>query len=184
MPTWSVLTWNMNLASKRDSATNWGFLDGLIEKEEIDVALLCEAKMRPQTDTIYGSSGTSGRDGYPRDWSTAIASRHGPVEIHDAEAVNYLGKPRKHLPFRCSRPGAWTAAQVTLIEGFTVTFVSLYGLLDDLSDASVHRSLSDLDPIFTDSRYNDHVVLGGDLNVSTQMPEGSARPLAGRIRAS
>jgi endonuclease/exonuclease/phosphatase family metal-dependent hydrolase len=61
------------------------------------------------------------------------------------------------------------------MEELTVTFISLYGLMDDLSDASVHRSLSDLDPIFTDSRYNECVVLGGDLNVSTQMPDGPAR---------
>jgi hypothetical protein len=56
------------------------------------------------------------------------------------------------------------------MEGLTVTFISLYGLLDDLADASVHRSLSDLDPVFTDSRYNEYIVLGGDLNISTQMP--------------
>ena len=64
---------------------------------------------------------------------------------------------------------------MTLTEKLTVTFISLYGLLDDLGDASVHRSLSDLDPIFTDSRWNKHIVLGGDLNLSTQMPEGMAR---------
>ena len=80
MTTWSVVTWNMNLASTRVPETNWAFLDGVMEKESIDVALLCEAAMRPQTDTIYGSSGTSGRD-FQRGWSTAIVSRHGPVKI-------------------------------------------------------------------------------------------------------
>ena len=178
MTTWSVVTWNMNLASKRNPGRNWAFLDRLIEDEQIDVALLSEAMGSPRTDTLYGSrgsSGTLGRDGKQRDWSTAIVSKHGPVEIHDAVAVNYLGYPRTHLPFASSRPGAWTAAQMTLEGELTVTFISLYGLLDDIGDASVHRSLSDLDPLFTDPRYNKHIVLGGDLNLSTQMPQGMAR---------
>jgi len=165
----------MNLASKRVPKKNWDFLDSVIDKEGVDVALLCEAAVRPQTETIYGAGGTSGRDGTPRNWSTAIVSKHGPVEIHNAVPVNYMGVPRKHLPFQPSRPGAWTAAEVTVAKGLTVTFVALYGLMDDLSDASVHRSLSDLDPIFTDDRYNQRIVLGGDLNLSTQMPEGPAR---------
>jgi endonuclease/exonuclease/phosphatase family metal-dependent hydrolase len=172
------MTWNMNLASKRDPDTNWAFLDRLIEDEDIDVALLSEAVASPRTDTLYGSrgsSGTIGRDSKPRDWSTAITSKYGPVEIQDAVAVNYLGHPRTHLPFASSRPGAWTAAQVTLEEELTVTFISLYGLLDDLADASVHRSLSDLDALFTDPRYNKYIVVGGDLNISTQMPEGPVR---------
>ena len=82
--------------------TNWAFLEDVIAKD-VEVALLCEAAMRPQTFTIYGSSGTSGRD-YQRAWSTAIVSKLGPVEIHDAVPVNYLGKPRKHLPFKSSGP--------------------------------------------------------------------------------
>ena len=60
MTTWSVVAWNMNLASKRDPQTNWTFLDEVIDKEEIDVALLCEAAMRPQTETIYGKAARVG----------------------------------------------------------------------------------------------------------------------------
>ncbi|MDQ3401441.1 MAG: hypothetical protein M3470_10605 [Chloroflexota bacterium] len=41
-----------------------------------------------------------------------------------------------------------------------VTAVALYGLLDEFSDASVHRSLSELSPIFHDARYNGRVVRG------------------------
>ncbi len=48
-----------------------------------------------------------------------------------------------------------------------VTAVSLYGLLDEKSDASVHRSLSELAPVFDDERYNWLLLLGGDLNVWT-----------------
>lgn len=40
--------------------------------------------------------------------------------------------------------------------------------MDELSDASVHRSLSDISPIFTDPNYKEFVLVGGDLNTSTQ----------------
>ena len=42
--------------------------------------------------------------------------------------------------------------------------MSLYGLLDERSDASVHRSISDLTPLLSDPRYNELLLLGGDLN--------------------
>ena len=48
-----------------------------------------------------------------------------------------------------------------------VTCVSLYGLLEELSDASVHRSLSEISPIFSDPKYKNLVLVGGDLNTST-----------------
>jgi hypothetical protein len=45
-------------------------------------------------------------------------------------------------------------------------------LLDELSDASVHRSLSELSPILDDPDYNQLVILGGDLNTGTQWSKG------------
>ncbi len=45
-----------------------------------------------------------------------------------------------------------------------MTAISLYGLLDERSDASVHRSLSDMTPLLEDRRYNKLLLLGGDLN--------------------
>jgi hypothetical protein len=61
-------------------------------------------------------------------------------------------------------------------------------LLDELSDASVHRSLSELSPILDDPKYNKLVVLGGDLNTGTQWPKDEAfnkrdRNLLERIEA-
>jgi endonuclease/exonuclease/phosphatase family metal-dependent hydrolase len=46
--------------------------------------------------------------------------------------------------------------------------------LDELSDASVHRSLSELSPVLDDPKYNKQVILGGDLNTGTQWPIGDA----------
>jgi exonuclease III len=52
-----------------------------------------------------------------------------------------------------------------------VTSVALYGLMDEFSDASVHRSLSELSPVLDDPRYREMVIVGGDLNTGTQWPK-------------
>jgi exonuclease III len=44
--------------------------------------------------------------------------------------------------------------------------------MDELSDASVHRSLSEVSPVLDDPKYNKQVILGGDLNTGTQWPKG------------
>jgi len=68
-----------------------------------------------------------------------------------------------------------------------VTCVSIYGLMDELSEASVHRSLSEISPLFTDPSYKDLLLLGGDLNTSTQWSKGphldGDRALLDRIKA-
>jgi hypothetical protein len=64
---------------------------------------------------------------------------------------------------------------VALPTSESVTAISLYGLLDERSDASVHRSLSDLTPLFEDKRYNRRLVLGGDLNTLCTAEAGSRR---------
>jgi hypothetical protein len=43
--------------------------------------------------------------------------------------------------------------------------VATWGSLGGKIDASVHRSLSDLEPIVDDSRFNKLLLLGGDLNI-------------------
>ena len=51
-----------------------------------------------------------------------------------------------------------------------VSAVSLCGLLDEFSDASVHRSLSEISPLVDDPRYRQHVLIGGDLNTWSGWP--------------
>lgn len=173
MQSWSVLVWNLALGSppKRDAGANWARLEHLMAEQSVQVALLNEAKVPRGTKAIYESDGTKGRDGKPRKWSTAIKSDLKLDEIRDARPRNYLGHERKRLPFENSRPGSWTAASVHIPDLGPVTCIALYGLLDDLSDASVHRSLSEVSPIFSDPRYSERVILGGDLNLTTQWPE-------------
>jgi len=69
---------------------------------------------------------------------------------------------------------AWSgsATRARIVDGWCrrtsqrqrITAISLYGLLDERSDASVHRSLSELTPLLADGRYNELLLLGGDLN--------------------
>jgi hypothetical protein len=78
-----------------------------------------------------------------------------------------------NIPFENSRPGSWTTAVAQVPDFGAVTAISLYGLMDEKSDASIHRSLSELTPVFEDQRYNRLLLLGGDLNTWTGWPDGS-----------
>jgi hypothetical protein len=191
MAKWSVLVWNMSLGSPlpgrltedERAARNWRQLDKF--GRGVKVVLLNEAVVRPGTKVVYGTGGTQGRDGgvKPRAWSTAIISPYGPKMIVDARPINYLGQPRRRLPLENSRPGSWTAAEIQIPEVGTLACVSIYGLLDDLSDDSVHRSLSEISPIFSDKRFRGKVILGGDPNLSTQLAKKRDDNLFKRVQS-
>jgi hypothetical protein len=164
--TWSAVIWNLD-EGRHPKQRSWEALAGF----DADVALLSEARLPPGVEGIANGK-TIGRDckhareedcdGRP--WSTAILSRYELHEIKDATARRY-GKPLD-IPFAPSRPGTWVAATMSIQDDVEdVTVVSLYGLTDEKTDASVHRSLSDLEPIFEDSNYNGRLLLGGDLNI-------------------
>jgi hypothetical protein len=150
-----VVAWNMQGKSE-----NWTKLDEL----EPDIALLCEARVASYSlpHEILGGPTTKGFD-FERPWSTAVVARGRSTEVTDAKASR-RGGPIE-LPFGASRPGSWTAAKVSHGSREPITVVALYGLLDEKSDASVHRSLSELTPLFEDPRYRRRLLLGGDLNV-------------------
>jgi endonuclease/exonuclease/phosphatase family metal-dependent hydrolase len=176
MGAWTALVWNMGMGSpsSRSDETTWSRLSELIDEWSVDVALLNEVStsiLRDVDDAAYEVWGTRGRDRKHRPWSAAVLSRHGPTEIRDARAVSYRGR-RPNVRFENSRPGSWIAASVRIPEVGDMTCVSLYGLTDELSEASVHRSLSELSPLFSDPRYRERLLLGGDLNTSSQWPKG------------
>ncbi len=145
------------------------------DMENANVCLLCEAPPAPGDIRSMGQGTTTGLEAplgpeFPvrRPWSTAVVSPprrsgdpHAMAEITDARVDRYYGK---QLPFAPSRPGTWVAASVD-VDGVQVTAVCLYGLLDERSDASVHRSLSELSPIFDHPAYGKRLLLGGDLNI-------------------
>jgi len=134
-----------------------------------DIALLNEAAP-PPTETGIWRDETVGRDAKRRKWSAAVLTPHPFAEITDAQPQWRTSK--RNVPFECSRPGSWVAAEVDVAAGETVTAVALYGLLDELSDSSVHRSLSEISAVLDDRRYRRLVLIGGDLNTGTQWPAG------------
>jgi len=176
----TVLVWNMGLGFRRKNATeNWRPLIELMDEHVADVVLLNEAgvplpKLPEDIDALYEPTGTTGRDlrrdgkPVPRRWATAVVSTRGrPIEPVAAQAKGRYGR-RPNIPFEPSRPGSWAAGVVEADSLGRITCVSLYGLLEEISDASVPRSLSDISPIFTDPDYAQLVLVGGDLNTSTQ----------------
>jgi endonuclease/exonuclease/phosphatase family metal-dependent hydrolase len=175
MPNLTALVWNMGLGSppRKRPAKNWDRLSLLMQERSVDLALLNEASVPvPEGFTArYEIEGTMGRDtrsdGTPisRPWVTAVVAAGGQPKPVNARATGSHGR-RPRIPFEPARPGSWAAAVVETALG-PVTCISLYGLLEELSDASVHRSLSDVSPIFSDPDYNEHVLLGGDLNTTT-----------------
>ena len=158
-----TIVWNM--AAK---PSNWNRLAEWSELADADISLLCEASPKPKGVKAIGKGSTIGLEkplgiDFPvkRDWSTAIASSHPLRLITDARRDRYYDQ---QIPFRPSRPGTWAAARVD-IEGMEVTAISLYGLMDERSDASVHRSLSEMAPLFDHKEYRKYLLLGGDLNI-------------------
>lgn len=153
---------------------SWNRLEDLTERHQVDVALLNEVSievLRRVPGALFEPWGTRGRDRKRRDWGTAVVSRHPLTDIRDAQAMSYDGR-RPNVRFENSRPGSWTAGVVEIPRVGPIQCVSIYGLMDELGDASVHRSLSDMSALFSDERYRDRLVLGGDLNITTQYPKG------------
>jgi endonuclease/exonuclease/phosphatase family metal-dependent hydrolase len=154
-----VVVWN--IAGKMRA---WSALDRL----KADIYLLNEAIVPVERQGVWSPTGTRGRDQATRPWTAAVISRLRFSTIPDARPQ--WRQSRRKVPFECSRPGTWVAANIDTPMG-AVASVALYGLMDEFSDASVHRSLSELSPVLDDRRYNERVLLGGDLNTGTQWPK-------------
>jgi len=166
-----AIVWNM-----QPKPANWNLLKEWQELGGTDIAILCEAPPAPTGVEAVGRGSTEGLEvalasdqTVKRPWSTAIASSRPMAPITDARVDRYYGKP---LPFEPSRPGTWTAASIN-VDGMKVTAISLYRLMDERSDASVHRSLSELSPIFDHEEYGKRLLLGGDLNILAGRPAGA-----------
>jgi hypothetical protein len=173
-----AIVWNMN---QRRAAKNWSlFKQG--GELVCDIALLNEATPPPADIglNVETEGKTIGRDDRSqggkkvRGWAAAIASPYSLTWPDDVWTLSPRNGDRRSK-LTVSRPGSWTASVVSLPTGESITAISLYGLLDERSDASVHRSISDLTPLFEDERYNRLLLLGGDLNALCTAEAGSRR---------
>lgn len=127
-----------------------------------DVALLQEAAPREASGPIFRKGGI----GTNRPWGSAIV----PRGVRLRELTDVTG-PHSVTPASLYRtwPGAVVVAVAEPDDQPPVTFVGVYGLIDcGYAVTTVHRVLSDLTPLL-DSRLGKRLILGGDLNCSTQL---------------
>ena len=137
----------------------WEYLRGL----ETDYALLQEIvppRDWPPNRLVFRKMEYGGRT----QWGSAVVSYDRPIQ-EVSECLSPHGKKahRFHLTF----PGTLAIAQIAS----DIVLVSVYGMIDNgYAVTTVHRLLSDLTPLL-DSKLGRRVILAGDLNVSTQLPE-------------
>ena len=194
MEPWGVLVWNMARGAKKrgKAADTWAYLAKLTEEHNVHVALLNEADVSSlravnaaaaregdPAPAVFSDRGTLGRDFWNKDgvrtpydrstWSAAVMASSGAEALgeRDVRAESPSWPHRSpDMAFTNSRPGSWIAASLT-VGSERMTCVSLYGLIEELSDASMHRSLSEISPLLSDPEHRELVLLGGDFNTST-----------------
>lgn len=158
-----VVTWNMDHWSRRPAAraASWRFLDDVVAP---DVALLQEAvpprgRARVVTPDVVA--------GPRRPWGAIVVSRTVPIARVPSVRVKWHGGP---LDLLRTLLGACAVARATPDDTAPFVCVSAFGAIEEGSAlAAVHRMLSDLSPIL-ESPHGKRVILGGDLDVSTQTP--------------
>lgn len=151
-----ILTWNI-----RRQARAWDFLDEVLEP---DIALLQEAvTTKGRANVVYREGGIGDR----RRWGSAVATRALPLVAVDRAKNKYTGGVA--LDLHRTHPGSVAVAEIALPDFAPITAVSVSGLIEHgYANTTVHRIISDLTPLF-DSRAGKRLVLGGDLNISTQL---------------
>lgn len=131
-----------------------------------DVVLLQEA-VPPETMgrgcIAYRTIGDS------RSWGSAVVALKAGMEVRELDVVR-TRYDRRLFPMLGTFPGAVIVAQSDVPALGTVTFVSVYGLMNVYAQTSMFRIVADLIPLF-DSPEGEHVVLGGDFNVTTATAE-------------
>lgn len=155
-----VAVWNMSHWSRTEEHRReaWRVLR---DELHADVALLQETC--PPSDS--GDSVVYRATGDTRPWGSAIIG----LTVDVAEVSHARGRANK-TPQALTRswPGS-VAVATAAVGGRILTFVSMYGLIDDgYADTTVHRQLSDLVPLFDSPDHEGTIILGGDLNITTQ----------------
>lgn len=155
--------WKRSRAS-RESAWRW-----LQETVRPDVALLQEAVAPEGVGQVVWKGAGIDRS---RPWASLVVSFGPPIrEVRRWKGRYHEGERDLHGTY----PGTLAIAMLELPRQAPVALVSMYGLLDDgYAFTTVHRLLTDLAPLL-DSRQGERIILGGDLNCSTQFPQPYGR---------
>jgi hypothetical protein len=144
-----VATWNLR---RRGEA--WHFID---DQLDADIVLAQEAVAPPHREhVVYRRGGIGGN----RPWGSAVAARLSVREVVRAKSGPMRSSTER---IRAAWPSGGRSRGRTSDRRLSVS-----GLIDDgYAATTMHRILSDLTPLL-DSR-RERLVLGGDLNVSTQL---------------
>ena len=151
-----VAVWNLGWnRTKSQLQEMWSILQDDIQA---DVALLQEVVPPEGLRAVW-------RPITGRCWGSAVVGL--TVEVEEVTLAKGRANSRPRLVGQ-NQPGTMAVARAR-IGRTTVTLVSMYGLIDDgYADTTVNRGLSDLTPLFDDPAHERRIVLGGDLNITTQ----------------
>jgi endonuclease/exonuclease/phosphatase family metal-dependent hydrolase len=145
----------------------WRFLEEVVQP---DVALLQEAGPPPEgiVNSIRREGGIrDDRLSPPKDrgWGSAVVSWGPSLTAIDETRFPFDPRP---IPLLRTFPGSVAIARIDPKEGWPLVVVSAYGVIDQgYADTTVHRILSDLTPLIDRQRAK-RIILGGDLNITTQ----------------
>jgi hypothetical protein len=135
-----------------------------------DVALVQEAVPPEEVHAVWHPIDDRPRSG--RRWGSAVVGFN--VELEEVTTAQGRAN-RTPQPLAKTWPGSVAVAKARMA-GAGLTFVSVYGLIDDgYADPTVNRQLSDLAPLFDDPLYEKKIVMGGDFNITTQWTGPQAR---------
>lgn len=152
-----VVVWNMSHWQKSDELRREAWL--ALERLEPDIALVQEAVPPPELSQVYRPIGGA------RPWGSAVVGFTTHVQPINIVQGRHNQRPAKLLQ---TFPGSVAIASAR-IHGRELVFVSMYGLIDNgYADTTVHRQLSDLVPLFDNASMSRRIILGGDLNITTQ----------------
>jgi len=160
-----IVTWNMNHSFRRhQTAKQWAYLDSL----KPTVALVQEAPRRDGYENMVLRE-------IPRSGLVAGILGYEGVTLTEIPVVP-LGQhvPEGHL--ESSHSGAFVVARAHVAGRAAITAISIYGVMTSVftkivyATTAVQRMLSDLTPVIDMHRSRDAVVMGGDLNITPQIP--------------
>jgi exonuclease III len=148
-----IVTWNMDFwkRSAQQRKSGWNYLWEAINP---DVAILQE--IVPPEESFEDFSVIYHELDKKRRWGTSVISKH---------------RISKEIHFNNYYPGSsgLIVAEIKLSDSFTLTVVSINGLIDQegYATTTMHHILSDLTSTLHKT-YGRNVILGGDFNVSEQ----------------
>ena len=154
---WNMDHWKRTSLQRKDA---WRYLQ---TESKADVMLLQESVApagMPRTRFVHRE--IAGR----RPWGSSVVAFAHDLETEEIDAVRTrYGATR--FSMLGSLPGSVIVARIHVPEVGPITFVSVYGAMDDVyAQTRMFRIIADLIPLF-DSRDGRRVILGGDFNVTT-----------------